>query len=138
MKKYPDHLLVCAAITALWLHSGSPAAAQTNPVLNIALDPQGFPLLSWQSQSNRLFNLEVSTNLSSAPWLVTSATNLQLTLTGMVAGAKVLQPGGQQFFRLRTTPINRFGANASAGNRPDDPNFLNDLGASWTRVNDGL
>src|SRR5438128_3301771 len=121
------------------LSLGSMGFGGTNqPVLNFGLDGQRFALLSWQLQSNCLYHLEARADLFTGQWMTVAVSNLQLTLTGSTTTAKLAPVDAQQFYRLGALPINRFGAHASAGNRPDIPTYLNDLGASWARVNANL
>ena len=107
--------------------------------IQIVKDGSAVPQMSWGVQSNLLFFLEARTDFATASWGRMAVSNLQASLTNSIAWVKdVRPPGNRQFYRLRAAPISRFGAHASLGKRPDFPNYLGDLGASWARVNANL
>lgn len=114
--------------------------ADTNQAqLTIGFNGANQTRLTWAALSNTVFGVEACSNLALSSWSLLSLTNLQTTDTGVtITATDTRPPVAAQFYRLRQTSIGRFGAHSSLGNRTNMPAYLNDLGASWARVNASL
>ena len=116
MIKIGDSIIgfAAAALGVSALFQTISSRAQDNaPDLQINLDNQGLPILTWRGESEFSFNLEWTSTLNPSTWAGLPAGALALSTNGANIEARDLRTGlPQRFYRLSGRP------NSSPGNLP--------------------